>query len=119
LNGLERRKARSRARLLLNDAEYARLRSAVHKTHTNKSFIILEAIQRGLHHGPQLDNIPTARTRRVDFWIPTEIDERVRELAKTHSLTQQSILRYFLFTDLKLQPTRPLTAAIPATEESL
>ncbi|MGD0424567.1 MAG: hypothetical protein ABSA92_14095 [Candidatus Bathyarchaeia archaeon] len=97
------RKNRSRAQILLTRMELDRLYSAVTESGVNKSFLVMEAIQHGL---PDLDpkNIQTGRTFRIDAWVPTEFKQRIKQLAETHAVTQQSLLRHLLFKHLKAAP---------------
>ncbi|MGP8069414.1 MAG: hypothetical protein ACLP5V_05945 [Candidatus Bathyarchaeia archaeon] len=85
--------------LLLTEEEARRLTDALTPYHISKSFIIQEAIQAGLQTlNP--GNVPGPRNRIVQFRLPAELRKRVRKLAEEHHISQQSLIRYFLFTYL-------------------
>jgi len=88
-----------RGLLLLTEEEARRLADALTPFHLPRSFLILEAIQAGLQTA-DLKNIPGRRRRILCFRLPVELRERVRELAEERHISQQSLIRYFLFTYL-------------------
>ncbi|MGA3406121.1 MAG: hypothetical protein ABSD49_10370 [Candidatus Bathyarchaeia archaeon] len=109
------RKNRSRTRILLTRTELAQLHSAVIETRANKSFLVVEAIQRGLRES-DYGNIPTKRACKIDAWIPRDFKQRIKQLAEAYSVTQQSILRHFLFRYLKATPWKQTSETIPTQE---
>jgi hypothetical protein len=80
--------------------ELAKLHSAVTEAGANKSFLVMEAIQRGLLDSDPRD-ISSRRSCRIDAWVPTEFKEQIKQLAEAHAVTQQSLLRYLIFKHLK------------------
>lgn len=92
--------SRCKVKLLLTQEESGRLAEAVKASGApNRSFLILESIQTKLH-APNLAGLQGKRTTILHCWLPTEIMAEVRRLAHEHGVTQQSLLRYFLFTYL-------------------
>jgi len=93
-------------KLLLTEEESGRLAEAVKASGApNRSFLILESIQTKLH-SPNLPGLQGKRTTILHCWLPTEIIEEVRRLALERRVTQQSLLRYFLFTYLSQLPRK-------------
>jgi hypothetical protein len=61
----------------------------------SRNFLIAEALRAGLANTNQ--NLSQGkRSERVDAWVPAGLVARVKELAATHHLTQQHLLRLFL-----------------------
>jgi hypothetical protein len=85
--------------LLLTEEEASRLAVAARTLHVPSNFIILEAVQFGLQ---ALDPTKITKRRRkiVYFRLPTEIKQRVIELAQELDLSQQSLIRHYLSTYL-------------------
>jgi hypothetical protein len=94
---------RKRSLLLLTEEEASRLADALKDSHVPASILILEAIQAGLQT-LDLTTMPGRRTRTLYFRIPTEIRERVKQLATQRHVSQQSLTRHFLFTYISHPP---------------
>ena len=87
-------------KLLLTEEESRKLAEAVKTSGApNRSLLILESIQAKLH-SPNLPELQGKRTNILHCWLPTEIMEKVRLLAHEQGVSQQSLIRYFLFTYL-------------------
>lgn len=95
---------RSRVRLLLTDTEIKELDRAVAESGAwSRSLVVAEAIQAGLSN---FDSrlAQERRSRRVDVRLPTRLIDNLKRLATTHTLTQQNLLRHFLFRYLATGP---------------
>ena len=115
-----RKPARTKLRLLLTPSEHQSLTAAAQQTGTNRSLIILEAIQAGLTN-PHLQITQEKRCKRTDAWVPTAVKAQLRELAGALNVTQQHLTRHLLSTYLASPPwnqkhTQPQTEAGKETE---
>jgi hypothetical protein len=105
--------SRCKVKLLLNEEESESLAKAVRGSGTpNRSLLILESIQAKLH-SPTQPGLQRKRTKTLYFWLPTELMGEVRRLASELRVSQQNLIRYFLFTYLSqlerrtAPPTKP------------
>jgi len=97
--------SRCKVKLLLTEEESRRLAEAVRVSGApNRSFLILQSIQSRLH-ARTLTGLQGRRNRILHCWLPIEIMREVRRLARERAVSQQSLIRYFLFT----HPTQPET----------
>jgi len=97
----QRKPARTKLRLLLTPSEHQSLTAAAQQTGTNRSLIILEAIQAGLTN-PHLQITQEKRSRRTDAWVPVKV--QLRQLAGALNVTQQHLTRHLLSTYLASPP---------------
>ena len=88
-----------RGLVLLTEEEWSRLAEAVNRFHVPRSFLILEAIQAGLQD-QNATSIPGRRNRPVNFRLPAEVTEAIKETAKARGVSQQSLIRHLLFAYL-------------------
>ena len=108
-----RAKRRCKLKLLLTEEESGWLEDAVRRSGApNRSLLILDSIQTGLMAG-SLRGLQGKRSRVTYFWLPTPIRREIRRLARERHVTQQNLLRHFLFTHLSqldaksTPPTKP------------
>ena len=96
---------RCRLRILLTEEEVARLDAAVVESYAvNRSLLVFEAIQAGIKRSV-INTLPrVSRRREVPVWVTRELKQQVKHLAETHSVTQQRLLRHFLFQYLTKPP---------------
>jgi predicted DNA-binding protein len=96
---------RCRLRILLTEEEIARLDAAVAESYAmNRSLLVFEAIQAGIKKS-MINTLPSASKRReVAIWVTRELKQQVKHLAENHSVTQQRLLRHFLFQYLTNPP---------------
>lgn len=93
-----------RVRLLLTEDEVDRVDNAVFSSGSlSRALLVLEAVQVGLRM-LNFRAAPGRRCRRIDVRIPAELRKRINEVAKRLDLSQQSLLRHFLFQYLALAP---------------
>ncbi len=97
--------SRSRLRILLTEQEINLLDSAVAESYAvTRNLLVYSAIHEDLKtFKPETIQRPSRR-REVPIWVPREMKSKVRELAKTHSISQQSILRHLLFQYITRAP---------------
>jgi len=95
--------SRTKLRLLLTPSELEKLDAAVQDTGTNRSFILLEAMQAGLAD-PNLKIDQEKRTRRIDAWTTSRMKEKLRQLAAKLNITQQHLTRTLLLNYLTTSP---------------
>ena len=109
---------RSRLRLILTDHELEELDRAVAESGALfRSLLIAAAIYTGLAKS-DFALTQQKRCRQVAVWVPKRLAGEVKQVATTHSLTQQTLLRHFLFSYLACAPWK--TAQETSTEnESL
>ena len=90
--------SRSRLRILLTEEEINRLDSAVAEScAVTRNLLVYTAIHEGLTtFKPETIQKPNRR-REVPIWVPKDMKNKIRELAKTNTITQQSIMRHLLF----------------------
>jgi hypothetical protein len=61
-----------------------------------KSFLISEAILVGIKKTDM--NIPQSRRiHKINFWLPTELANQVKELSRLKETSQQNLMRHYLF----------------------
>ena len=96
---------RSRLRILLTREEINLLDSAVAERYAvTRNLLVYTAIHEGLTtFKPETIRKPNRR-REVPIWVPRDMKNKIRELAKTHSITQQTILRHLLFQYITQAP---------------
>ena len=106
-------KSRCKLKLYLSVEESAELAEAVKASGApNRSLLILDSIQTGLM-ARSLAGLQGKRSRVTYFWLPTPIRREIRRLARERHVTQQNLLRHFLFTHLSqldaksTPPTKP------------
>jgi hypothetical protein len=75
--------------------------------------MILEAIKAGLQT-PDPATIPGRRTRMVHFSLPSEIRERAKQLTGERNVSQQSLIRHFLFAHVSRLGRKAGSALKPA-----
>jgi hypothetical protein len=94
----------SKLRLFLTETEAEQLDdSTLLSGASSRGFLIAEALRAGLANPNQkLSN--EKRGVRVDAWLPAGLVARVKELAATHHLPQQHLLRLFLLQYLAAAP---------------
>ena len=94
-----------RLRILLTEAEVEQLDYAVDDSGAmNRSLLVLVALQESLAD-PETATLPRRSKRRdIPVWITAEQKEQVRNLARSHSVTQQSLLRHLLFQFINQAP---------------
>jgi len=97
--------SRSRLRILLTEEEINRLDSAVAESYAvTRKLLVYTAIHQGLTtFKPETIQKPNRR-REVPIWVPKDMKNKIRELAKTNSITQQSIMRHLLFQYITRAP---------------
>lgn len=94
-----------RVRLLLTEDEASRVDSAVFNSGAlSRALLVLEAVQFGLRLWANARGAQRRRSRRIEVRIPAELKSTVKDAAKRLGLTQQSLLRHFLFQYLTLSP---------------
>lgn len=87
----------SKLRLLLTETEAEQLDySTAQSGAGSRALLIAEALRAGIAN-PNQTLSQDKRSIRVDAWVPTGLVARLRQLAATHHLTQQHLLRLFLF----------------------
>jgi hypothetical protein len=94
---------RTKLRLLLTPSEHQKLAEVAQQTGTNRSLIILEAIQAGLAN-QHLRITQEKRCKRTDAWIPTAVKTQLRQLAGALNVTQQHLTRHLLSIYLTSPP---------------
>jgi hypothetical protein len=97
---------RCRLRILLTEEEeVARLDAAVVESYAmNRSLLIFEAIQAGIKKSV-INTLPrVSRRREVPVWVTRELKQQLKDLAESRSVTQQRLLRHFLFQYLTNPP---------------
>ena len=93
-------KSRCKLKLLLTEEESEKLANAVRTSGApNRSLLILASIQAGLR-GPKPLELQGKRSRVTYFWLSTLLLGEIRRLANERHVTQQKLLRHFLFTYL-------------------
>ena len=96
-SGASGRSSRSTFQLLLTDRELAELDRAVAESGAwTRSLLVAEAIHAGLLT-QNLTLKRERRRRRVPVRVPAKMLDGLRRLASSHDLTQQAILRHYLF----------------------
>jgi len=96
-SGASGRSSRSTFQLLLTDRELAELDRAVAESGAwTRSLLVAEAVHAGLLT-QNLTLTRDRRRRRVLVRVPAKMLDDLRHLAFSHDLTQQAILRHFLF----------------------
>jgi hypothetical protein len=75
--------------------------------------MILEAIKAGLQT-PDPATTPRRRTRIAYFQLPSEIRERVKQLSGERNVSQQSLIRHFLFAHVSRLGRKARSALKPA-----
>ena len=70
----------------------------------NRSLVAFAVIQTGLTTFKPESIQKTSRRREVPIWVSKEVKNKIRELAKTHSKTQQSLIRHLLFQYITQAP---------------
>ncbi|MGO9645040.1 MAG: hypothetical protein ACLPY5_09865 [Candidatus Bathyarchaeia archaeon] len=103
----------SRVRTLLDKKESDKLALAVIETGTNKSFLIIKAIEYGLRTLDFPRDAQGKRSYRTTAWVPRTLKNSVNELSTATGLTQQSILRLCLADYLKTAPWKNHDAKNP------
>ena len=113
---------RCRVQLLLTREEAVKLAEAVRVSGApSRSLLILESLQAGLDVG-NLTGLERRRNCTISFWLPNDVVNETRVTADRLRVSQQSLMRYFLFTYLASAPwdrTRPThqEPALRITEE--
>ncbi len=101
-------------RIHLTQAELRQLERAVnHSGAPSRAFLIFEAIQAGLRN-TNLREAQGRRVKKVNLRVPPEIKERIKQVAEYQAVTQQGLLRYFLFEYLASEPWRKTRTVTPA-----
>jgi hypothetical protein len=97
--------SRSRLRILLTEEEINRLDPAVAESYAvTRNLLVCSAIHEGLKtFKPETIQKPS-RHREVRIWVPKDMKNKIRELAETNSITQQTILRHLLFQYITRAP---------------
>ena len=89
--------SRCRIRLFLTEQELAELDRAVAESGAwTRSLLVAEAVHAGLLT-QNLTLKRERRRRRVPVRVPAKMLDGLRRLASSHDLTQQAILRHYLF----------------------
>jgi hypothetical protein len=98
-------RSRVRLRILLTEEEINLLDSAVAESYAvTRNLLVYSAIHEGLTtFNPEIIQKPSRR-REVPIWVPKGMKVKIRELAKTHSITQQTILRHLLLQYITRAP---------------
>src|SRR5208282_31211 len=86
----------ARIRVFLSKREYQRISFAATESGASRSLLVLEAIRVGLCN-PDLASADTERHCRLDVRVPEEFAGTLKNLAQASGLTQQAVLRQFLF----------------------
>jgi hypothetical protein len=103
---------RCRVRLLLTEEEAMKLAEAVRVSGApSRSLLILESLQAGLDTG-NLTGLQRRRNRPIPFWLPKEIMKETRNMAGRLKVSQQNLMRHFLFTYLASAPWEHTQPAI-------
>lgn len=96
-SGASRRRPRSAFELTLTDRELAELDAAVAESGAwTRSLLVSEAIHAGLLSN-DLELTRQRRLRRVPVRVASSMLVEIRQLASSHGLTQQAVLRHLLF----------------------
>ncbi len=91
-------------RLLLTETEAERLDDSTARSGAcSRALLIVEALRAGLAN-PDRTLSRGERRVRVDAWVPTGLVVGLKRLAAIHHLTQQHLLRLFLFQYLAAAP---------------
>lgn len=95
---------RTKLRVLLTAAEAERLDRAVEASGAwTRGLLIVEAVRAGLAK-LELSLGDGRRLRRIDTWAPRTLIASVRKLADENGVTQQQLLRQFLFQYIAAAP---------------
>jgi hypothetical protein len=94
---------RSKLRLLLTESETERLNATSVQSGASRSLLISEAMRAGLAN-PNQTFSHVRRSVIVDAWLPTRVVAALKRLAITYHLSQQHLLRLFLFQYLTAAP---------------
>jgi hypothetical protein len=94
---------RSKLRLLLTESETEQLNASAAESGASRSLLISEAMHAGLANSNQRFT-QVKRSVIVDAWLPTGVIRALKRLAITHHLSQQHLLRLFLFQYLTTAP---------------
>lgn len=89
--------SRVKSYVMLSDAELRRLEEAVAESGAliKKGFLMFEAIQTGLSK-PALSKVHENRNRKVNFWLPRRLSEKLRVLSEANHVPEQRLIRHFL-----------------------
>lgn len=110
---------RSKVRLLLTEKEAAELdRTVAESGALSRSLVIAGAIHTGLSNA-DFTITQERRSRRVDVWVSRKLMTILRRAAITQAVTQQRLLRHFLFNYLADAPWNAEAAASAENETEL
>jgi len=118
LNQVTRRSSRVKSYVMLSEAELRSLEEAVEESGApiRKGFLVFEAIQAGLPN-PDNTKVHGDRNRKVNFWLPRKLSERLTIQAETSRVSKQHLIRYFLSRYLANPPWKP-THIDPRAQET-
>ena len=95
---------RGKLRVLLTECEVERVDCAVAASGAcSRGLLIVEAVRAGLAN-PELKLEDGRRLRRIDALAPRKLIARLRYAAAAHNVTQQHLLRTYLFQYLTAAP---------------
>ncbi len=101
-----KKERRARLRILLNDAELRQVERAVAESGApSRSFLVFEAIRFGLLNA-NASAVSGRRRERIDLRVPYKMKEQAKQFVSTHNLTEQNVLRHFLFRYIAAEPWR-------------
>lgn len=108
---------RVRRSILLNESELRQLDHAIEDcgVPVSRGFLLFEAVQAGLRNPPP-DDGHKGRRVSVRFWLPRDLSDKVNQLAKQNTTSQQSLLRSFLSRYLANPPWKQTRAGQPGME---
>lgn len=84
----------------------------------SRSLLILESLQAGLDTG-NLIGLQRRRNRPIPFWLPKEIMKETRNMAGRLKVSQQNLMRHFLFTYLASAPWAHTQPAIQRSPQEI
>ena len=95
---------RGKLRVLLTECEVERVDRAVAASGAwSRGLLIVEAVRAGLAN-PELKLEDGRRLRRIDALVPRKLAARLKDAAALKNVTQQHLLRHFLFQYLTAAP---------------
>jgi hypothetical protein len=99
-----KRGRRAKFQIRLCEEEYAELERAFSESGIyTRSLIVFQAILTGLRN-PKPPALQGKRNRTFHLHISSELKEKIRTAARSHGVTQQALVRAFLFDYIRRKP---------------
>ena len=99
-----RRSRRAKFQIRLCEEEYAELEKAFSESGIyTRSLIVFQAILSGLRN-PKPPALQGKRNRTFHLHVSSEFKEKIRTAASSHGVTQQALVRGFLFDYIRRRP---------------